>query len=506
LVRGSSFSREKRFRNHFHPISVACLTAPNNNHTLDVSFWKKLFGRGSVPDKKPAEVAEREEQIFCKDLTEAASLGRLEQARRLLRAGADKNARDADGCTALHLAASSGDLSMAESLLTAGVDREAKDKNGRTALHRAVERNSVSVIKYLLSAGVNKDAKDKDGLTPLYYAASRDRFGLVEVLLAAGADKGVTDNNGRTAFDMMPETSVSMRQMLRVPPSQPNADGGVDRFDDDEFKRLKELNYKSEYATDWLFFRRGNCRVFQVRAQAHIAPFLPPKPSVPSPIKATPGEPSHSPDIDSDARELASRNPTVKGKPNPTSSQVVRFGKRGDSSGIRFLCPTCSTPNTAYDSQIFDVVGANCKCSCGNISHIPAAYKTQTDISSLAVHGGVCVPIADLETWMLSHPSFRTPDGRLQPDTEFHGSYGLWGFCAGCHYQYASTILSMFPMFGSFKSTIVNVNSEKSRQDVDALSKKGCPRCGNSNLIAIMIGVPKDVRAAIEIERRKRGL
>src|SRR5208282_3940711 len=98
------------------------------------------------------------------------------------------------------------------------------------------------------------------------------------------------------------------------------------------------------------------------------------------------------------------------------------------------LCPTCSTPNQVVDTEILDVVGANVVCSCGNVSHVPAAYRTQTDVSHLAVHGGVRVPIAKFGGWTLAHPSLRTPDAHVRSDVKYHGNYGLWAFCAGCHY------------------------------------------------------------------------
>jgi len=224
---------------------------------------------------------------------------------------------------------------------------------------------------------------------------------------------------------------------------------------------------------------------------------------VQSPSAAPPGT-RQPQDAGSSALSQQSRvSEWSKGKPNPTSNQVSR-----SLTGVRFLCPKCSAPNHVSDGRIKDVAGALVKCECGNISHVPAAYKTRADLPGLAVHGGVRVPIAEFADWMFAHPSFLTADGHhVRPDTALLGNYGLWGFCAGCHHQYASTVLSILPTVNYLGAkTLVNVHSAESGEDVEALSKKRCLRCGNSNLIAIMVDIPKYVHDAIDGEKRKRGL
>ena len=120
------------------------------------------------------------------------------------------------------------------------------------------------------------------------------------------------------------------------------------------------------------------------------------------------------------------------------------------------------------------------------------------------------VPIAQFSDWALAHPSLRTPDAKLRPDAEFHGNYGLWGICAGCHHQYASTVIAAWTSWGgklfAGATVVFNANAEKSREDFEALSKGKCPHCGSPDLIAIMVDVPKDIRDGINSEKKKRGL
>jgi len=192
-----------------------------------------------------------------------------------------------------------------------------------------------------------------------------------------------------------------------------------------------------------------------------------------------------------------------KGKPNPTSPKVIRSQERSADPGVLFLCPACLMPSWKPAPRSTGVAGGLVICSrCSNVSHVPAAYMTQADVSGLAIHGGVRVPIAEFGDWMLHHPSYRSGDASL------YGSYGLYGLCAGCHYKYESTVLALVPItsYVATKGATVtlNVHSAKSGQDAEALSKRQCPRCGTAELIAIMVDVPKYVRDATNAKEKSR--
>ncbi len=193
----------------------------------------------------------------------------------------------------------------------------------------------------------------------------------------------------------------------------------------------------------------------------------------------------------------------AKGKPNPSSRKVAHLGQGGTSSRVEYLCPACSMPNTALDVQMDDLTGALATCVCGTFSHVPAAYKRgRADASGLAIYSAVRVPIADFFRWMSAHPSFRAED------IELYGSYGLWALCAGCHHRYASTVLASLPMMLQLgtQQTIFMTHSGKSGQDAEAIEKQQCPRCGNPDLLALIVDIPKYVRDAVDAEKKRRGL
>ncbi|MGQ0643673.1 MAG: ankyrin repeat domain-containing protein [Gemmatimonadaceae bacterium] len=144
--------------------------------------------------------------------------------RQLLKQGADVNAAQGDGMTALHWAAVHGDADLARMLVYAGARKEATTRNGTyTPLHLAARAGSAKVVKALLEAGANASAvttsggasalhlaaaqgsaetvaallqhsahvNQKEGAwgqTPLMWAAAYNRVQVVELLVARGAD------------------------------------------------------------------------------------------------------------------------------------------------------------------------------------------------------------------------------------------------------------------------------------------------------------------------------
>ena len=84
-----------------------------------------------------------------------------EETKYALEHGANVNAKDTDGQTALMKAYTTEQVRL---LIEAGADVNAKDKNGKTALMQAVFPEQV---KLLIEAGADVNAKDNQGRTAL---------------------------------------------------------------------------------------------------------------------------------------------------------------------------------------------------------------------------------------------------------------------------------------------------------------------------------------------------
>src|SRR5262245_106306 len=106
-------------------------------------------------------------------VADAAMRGDRAQVRALLARGANVNAAQGDGMSALHWAAYRGDAELADLLLKAGAKTEATTRNGAyTPLHLASKGGHALVVRRLLRANSNVKAVTSTGqVTPLHLAA-----------------------------------------------------------------------------------------------------------------------------------------------------------------------------------------------------------------------------------------------------------------------------------------------------------------------------------------------
>ena len=136
-------------------------------------------------------------------LIKAVSKGDTTTVRALLAKGADVQARDAAGRTALMYAAENGDPTTVQALLTNGADVNARDWQGWTALLYAAENGDITTVQTLLEHKAHVNAKSEgSGWTALMSAAARGRLSVVQALLASGAEANSRDKDDQTALLM----------------------------------------------------------------------------------------------------------------------------------------------------------------------------------------------------------------------------------------------------------------------------------------------------------------
>ena len=103
-------------------------------------------------------------------------------------------------------AALEGRTETVKALLRKGADVNAKDDSGRTALMFAVINLHGQTVKVLLEHGADVNARDDDGATPLMLAASCGDPEIVQTLLSRGADlNGSFVQTGKTALMLAEE-------------------------------------------------------------------------------------------------------------------------------------------------------------------------------------------------------------------------------------------------------------------------------------------------------------
>ncbi|HEY3068283.1 MAG TPA: ankyrin repeat domain-containing protein [Methylomirabilota bacterium] len=86
---------------------------------------------------------------------QAVTAGDVEAVRRLIRSGANVNARNRHGQTALMVAAHRGDRGMVEELVASGADLDVTAKYKLSALMLAIVAGHTAVARVLARAGAN---------------------------------------------------------------------------------------------------------------------------------------------------------------------------------------------------------------------------------------------------------------------------------------------------------------------------------------------------------------
>ena len=186
-VEGSSISRESITRFFFTRIAHLKTSEKLALMTEDLNRYPWL---ANVRDKSATTplmlIAGR--PFAYKD----ASIDACAIAKTLLDVGADVNAQDANGKTALNRAVREGNAVMISLLLKAGARVDLVDKDRRTALHWAcmAKNHNPAVVTALLSAtsAASIDRRDRTGRNALHMAIANGNVALVKTLLDAGAD------------------------------------------------------------------------------------------------------------------------------------------------------------------------------------------------------------------------------------------------------------------------------------------------------------------------------
>lgn len=151
---------------------------------------------------------------------------------------------------------------------------------------------------------------------------------------------------------------------------------------------------------------------------------------------------------------------------NPPSPRVERG--EAPEPGVRFRCPACPQ-ELAADAQALDsVTGAFRTCGrCGQLCHVAPGLDRKPEAADRTVRGAVLVPSVGFRDWLHAHPEF------VRADAALYARYGLWAFCRGCRCRrLAPGSLEVRPL--------------------------RCRACGSPDLLALVVRIPEDVRAALQ--------
>ncbi len=133
-------------------------------------------------------------------LADAAEQRDRNSVSTLLKSGADVNATQVDGTTALHWATYNDDAETVAMLVHAGANVNALNRYGVPPLAQACINGNAAIVKLLLDAGADPNAKMKGGETVLMLAARSGSVDAVKALLARDATTNARERLGQTAL------------------------------------------------------------------------------------------------------------------------------------------------------------------------------------------------------------------------------------------------------------------------------------------------------------------
>lgn len=139
------------------------------------------------------------------------------------------NAVIANGTTPLMKASHRGEAGIVRALIAAGAQLDARNADGNNALWLACVGGHIEVIDILIESGIAIDNRNDNGATPLMYGASSGKASVVARLLAKGADTTPETLDGFTALDLAStlECLALLRYVGRAASKPLQADAGT---------------------------------------------------------------------------------------------------------------------------------------------------------------------------------------------------------------------------------------------------------------------------------------
>lgn len=156
-------------------------SAPYLAQTLDLKKSKSIFVKYKIGlPKKNRDYTKIDLATFKKTINKTTSLYK--------------------GWPLLNIASLLGEKDIVKQLISQGANLDATDKAGNSALHRAASKGQLDTVKILISNGSQLNAINDKRETPLYQAAEAGQFTIIKYLLKKNADTSIVAKNKSSAL------------------------------------------------------------------------------------------------------------------------------------------------------------------------------------------------------------------------------------------------------------------------------------------------------------------
>jgi len=114
-----------------------------------------------------------------------------------------RNEKDGNGNTSLHLAIINNDIEAVKSNFSqGGVNQTIKNNNGENCLHLAARMGHVDIMSVILDYWFDLEVKDNKGNTCLHIAVKENKVEIVKLLLIHWVDLDIKNKDGKTSSDL----------------------------------------------------------------------------------------------------------------------------------------------------------------------------------------------------------------------------------------------------------------------------------------------------------------
>ena len=139
--------------------------------------------------------------LQAQDLVKLVQQGERQAALELIRQGADVNALQPDGTSALHWAVYHVDVELVDALLRAEAKPDYVNNFGSSPLAEAINVGNLQLVEKLLDAGADADYRNQDDQSALMLAVNIGNLEIAKLLIEHGADVNVVEKlTGQSAL------------------------------------------------------------------------------------------------------------------------------------------------------------------------------------------------------------------------------------------------------------------------------------------------------------------
>ena len=156
---------------------------------MAVTYYSELLVRNLLEYGASIEV--KEKSTGTTPLLNTSSIGLNKIVQLLLDKGADMEAKNNNGFSALFLAVINKHEPVVRTLFEKGGNLQAQTETKSTPIHGAAERGHEMLVRFLLDRGASADTRDDKGFTPLLLASANGHETVVKVL-SMSRDNGTT--------------------------------------------------------------------------------------------------------------------------------------------------------------------------------------------------------------------------------------------------------------------------------------------------------------------------